>query len=255
MKKNKIIAASAVGAIAVLGMGAFAFFSDETDQDVEGTVGTVDVNDDLNLSLGNKENFNPGDENTPYDPENPGNTTPHELSFDVTNDGTKSIRTRNIIEIVVKKAGTDPVEYLDPTAFRVYEKSTEAPYANTEVSDLTDLAVSKGTYTNSQGATVLQYIVEGASLNGAAGHLEDEDITAADDERDSVTVNDAVTSATYKYYLGLDSDTLDEYQGATIEIKLTVQAMQYRNTNGTDTDGNWVDVLTDTVVAGTPVTD
>ena len=74
MKKNKIIIGSSVAALAIIGMGAFAFFSDHAEDDVAGTVGTVDVSvsEGGALDLSNKENINPGDEKNPYDPENPG---------------------------------------------------------------------------------------------------------------------------------------------------------------------------------------
>ena len=64
----------------------------------------------------------------------------------------------------------------------------------------------------------------------------------------------------YDYYLSMEGyladedgvvvDALDAYQGATVQINLEVQAMQYRNTTGSDVDGDWVTVLSDTVVAG-----
>lgn len=261
MKKNKIIIGSSVAALAIIGMGAFAFFSDHAEDDTVGTVGTVDViiPESGALDLSNKENINPGDEKTPYDPENPGATTPHKLSFGVQNDGTKSIRTRNIIDIIVTSAEGDN---LDPTVFALSEKADEDPWANTELSELTDLDVTKFTYVNDDDQTVLRYIITGASLNGEAGKLEDADITADDVARDSVAVldEDAVNAVMYDYYLSMEGyladedgvvvDALDAYQGATVQINLEVQAMQYRNTTGNDVDGDWVTVLTDTVVAG-----
>ena len=259
MKKNKIIIGSSVAALTIIGMGAFAFFSDNAEDNVAGTVGTVDVSvsEGGALDLSNKENINPGDEKNPYDPENPGATTPHKLSFGVQNDGTKSIRTRNIIDIIVTSADGDN---LDPTIFALSEKDDQN--VNHELSTLVDLDVTKFTYVNDNDQTVLRYIITGASLNGEAGKLEDADIAADDVVRDSVAVldEDVVNAVMYDYYLSMEGyladedgvvvDALDAYQGATVQINLEVQAMQYRNTTGNDVDGDWVTVLTDTVVAG-----
>lgn len=279
MKKTKIIVASSLATVALIGMGAFAFFSDNSEQEVSGTIGTVKV-EGGGLSLSNSTNINPGDEfpdgpadpndpgkNNPYDPENPGDTTPHMLSFTVANTGTKSIRTRNIIDIMV----TSPDgKSLDPTAFALYEK--DANGNNLDLSKLSDLAVNKFTFNltekdadgndvpvldaTGKNVVVLRYIIEGASLNGETGLLEDKDITQDMVDRDSVVSTDDVKSVTYDYYLGLSSVALDEYQGASVQINLEVQAMQYRNTTAGDPtvddaeDGDWTTVLTDTVVSG-----
>ena len=60
MKNNKKLAiagASALG-LAVVGFGAFAFFSDSAEQNTDGTVGTVDVSSKGNLTLSNSGNIN-----------------------------------------------------------------------------------------------------------------------------------------------------------------------------------------------------
>lgn len=245
MNNNKKLAIAGVSAlgVAVLGFGAFAFFSDTMGDTAEGTVGTVDVENSTKLELSGKENINPGDEDpeNPYDPEDPGKTTPHKLSFSIANAGTKSIRTRNIIDITITSTeGTN----LDPSAFALYEKG--ANNVNVDLGDLTDLEVSKEIITV-DGKQVLRYIIMGASLNGEAGKLEDKDILAGDVVRPSVAVDENVTSANYAYYLGMSPDALDVYQGANVKIDLTVQAMQYRNTNNVE----WENVFTDSVQAGT----
>lgn len=244
MNNNKKLAIAGVSAlgIAAVGFGAFAFFSDSSEQNTEGTVGTVDVESVTNLDLSGKENINPGDEDpeNPYDPEDPGKTTPHKLSFSISNAGTKSIRTRNIIDITI--TSTEGAN-LDPSAFALYEKG--ADNVNVDLGDLTDLEVSKEIITV-DGKQVLRYIIMGASLNGEAGKLEDKDILAGDVVRPSVSVNESVSSVDYAYYLGMSPDALDVYQGAKVKIDLTVQAMQYRNTN----NSNWADVFKDSVETG-----
>lgn len=257
MKNNKKLAIAGVSALslAAIGFGAFAFFSDSSEQNTDATVGTVDV-EGGNLDLSNKGNINPGDEDpeNPYDPEDPKKTTPHLLSFDVSNVGTKSMVTRNIIDITVDKDTTN----LDPTAFALYEK--DATGKNKDLADIEGITVQKFTY-EKDGKTVLRYIVEGASLNGEAGKLEDKDIAVSDIVRDSVKVQTGLegvtgedgvtypTGVTYNYYLGMRADTLDEYQGASVKIDLEVQAMQYRNTNS----DAWETVLKDTIVTGNEV--
>ena len=51
----------------------------------------------------------------------------------------------------------------------------------------------------------------------------------------------APTSGTIKLDLGLDADAGEFFEGKTIEIKVTVQALQLRNTS----DGNWEDMFSE----------
>jgi hypothetical protein len=109
---------------------------------------------------------------------------------------------------------------------------------------------------------VLSFAVTKLTMPKIIRKLEDADIAADDVVRDSVAVldEDVVNAVMYDYYLSMEGyladedgvvvDALDAYQGATVQINLEVQAMQYRNTTGNDVDGDWVTVLTDTVVAG-----
>ena len=54
-KKLAIAGVSALG-LAAVGFGAFAFFSDSSEQNTDGTVGTVDVSSKGNLTLSNSGN-------------------------------------------------------------------------------------------------------------------------------------------------------------------------------------------------------
>lgn len=136
-KKKLIISSGAVAGLAVVG-GAFALFSDVVEQDVQGTVGTVNVDgeaemkhtqvsrDSLALIMKNDEaqdvgiinnkfeeapnNINPGD-NLPVfeskdDLDNPDNIetvtrpgTDHEIDITIENKGTKSVVTRVMVEL------------------------------------------------------------------------------------------------------------------------------------------------------------
>lgn len=143
-KKKVIIGSTAVAGIALVG-GAFALFSDFAEQDVTGTVGSVDVSAKADIShtqlkrdemakieagvagdltyadLKNAfeaapDNLNPGD-NTPTKPNNtdedddnveekgPRPGTDHEISITVNNEGTKSVRTRVLVTLSGTKDG------------------------------------------------------------------------------------------------------------------------------------------------------
>lgn len=286
MRKNKIIALSTLAAAGVLGMGAFAFFSDHSDQTAEGTIGTVDIQEGEGLKLENSGNFNPGDETpTPGDPDNPQNTTPHSLTFGIQNSGTKSVITRNIIDITVKghyahdednklirkdgedgayvtvdeymKEHTDYDPFLQPDKFQLYVKRE----SGNVLIENAGFGATRFVYTRTDEATkkevsVLRYIIPGAILDGTGTAAETGD--ASDTNTDNgMEISENGTKVNYTYYLGMDADTPDSYQGASITVDLYVQAMQYRNTDkgandaGNDkTDkGDWETVFSDTVVS------
>lgn len=318
MKNNKKLAiagASALG-LAVVGFGAFAFFSDSSEQNTDGTVGTVDVSSKGNLTLSNSGNINPGDEEPGK--ENRDDTTSHELNFGITNDGTKSIVTRNIIDIMVDshyqleadgslsvtevdengvvnkkyiEVAEDSRVNLDPSIFHLYVKTgTEGNYTNTKIEEVAGLNTSnpiilvKGmkdgqpvevtaeerndtTKIDAAGQKlVLRYIIEGATLGGTFGDGEDADTVVVDNDYVKVTAGtdaNKQASAEYRYFLGMDSvqttdpslDGMvknDKYQGSHLTIDLTVQAMQFRNTDAGDyvNGGDWQTVYTDTFTTG-----
>lgn len=318
MKNNKKLAiagASALG-LAVVGFGAFAFFSDSAEQNTDGTVGTVDVSSKGNLTLSNSGNINPGDEEPGK--ENRDDTTSHELNFGITNDGTKSIVTRNIIDIMVDshyqleadgslsvtevdengvvnkkyiEVAEDSRVNLDPSIFHLYVKTgTEGNYTNTKIEEVSGLNTSnpiilvKGmkdgqpvevtveerndtTKIDAAGQKlVLRYIIEGATLGGTFGDGEDADTVVVDNDYVKVTAGtdaNKQASAEYRYFLGMDSAQTtdpsldgmvknDKYQGSHLTIDLTVQAMQFRNTDAGDyvNGGDWQTVYTDTFTTG-----
>ena len=320
MKNNKKLAIAGVSALglAAVGFGAFAFFSDSAEQNTDGTVGTVDVSSKGNLTLSNSGNINPGDEEPGK--ENRDDTTSHELNFGITNDGTKSIVTRNIIDImvdshyqleddgslhievsepdadgVVNKKYVEVAENgrvnLDPSIFHLYVKTgTEGNYTNTKIEEVAGLNTSKPiilvkgmkdgqpvevtveerndtTKIDAAGQKlVLRYIVEGATLGGTFGDGEDADTVVVDNDYVKVTAGtdaNKQASAEYRYFLGMDSAQTtdpsldgmvknDKYQGSHLTIDLTVQAMQYRNTDAGDyvNGGDWQTVYTDTFTTG-----
>lgn len=166
--------------------------------------------------------------------------------------------------------------YMDPRYCALYEREggtnvSEDPASGYWKSDafhneeLIGKDVSKVIYEtedkNGQKYEVLRYVIGGARLNGLPGNLEDNDIHGAYDNeqgehvesnlllsetRPSVklTRNNEVTdrgfnAVDYLYYLGLGSTAGNEYMGATIYIRIQVQAMQYRNTVGNNTETGW----------------
>lgn len=313
MKNNKKLAIAGVSALglAAVGFGAFAFFSDKSEQNTEGTVGTVEVSSKGNLTLSNSGNINPGDEEPGK--ENRDDTTSHELNFGITNDGTKSIVTRNIIDIMVDshyqleadgslsvtedtvngvtnkkyiEVAEDSRVSLDPSIFHLYVKTgTEGNYKNTKIEEVAGLKTSKPIFlvkgmkdgkavyvsldekdTVTNPKLVLRYIIEGATLGGTFGDGEDADTVVVDNDYVTVTAGtdaNKQASAEYKYFLGMDSAQTtdpsldgmvknDKYQGSHVTIDLTVQAMQFRNTDAGDyvNGGDWQTVYTDTFTTG-----
>ena len=262
MKKTTLIICCSLLALCTAVIGAFAYFSDSVTASVEGDIGTVDIElvdtepsitGKQTLELTNKDRVFPGAEHFPYDPSIVNENLPsHRLYFHVHNKGMKSVRTRNIIDIIVTSAPNADGETrnLDPTKFSLFEKSSVAPYNNTDLSLLEDLAVQKFTYVNDEGETVLRYIIQGGVINGLPDLIEDNDVVLEDNVRDSLEYNEPADIAKYSYYLGFDPYAPNEYQGAVVTINLEVQAIQFRNTSGTDIDGDWVTHLSATLTTG-----
>ena len=234
-KKRKVTVLTLLASVVVIGGGTLAFFSAESTKKTEGVIGTV-VLGDIKLNLENAENFNPGDEfiENSYK----GKTTPHALTFSVKNNGSKSIRTRNIIDISFKDNND-----LDPNSFALFEKTNNG---NVDLSTLKNLDVSKFVF-EKDGKKTLRYVIQGANLNANSG-IENDDV--AEQNRDSMKLNEAKTEVSYAYQLGLSPNVKDVYQGSGFTVDLTAQALQYRNTKGngvTESDADWKTVFTDQI--------
>lgn len=161
--KKKIIAGASVGAVAVLAIGAFAFFSDTDTDYVPAKVGTVDVEQEdagltsyygskkpkINTETGEPERddkgniiyedgerteapatlLNPGDNDNEGQPsDRPG--TDHELNFKFKNVGTKSILTRAVIMVSAYDANNVRIE-LDKE-YDVWKKDDNGGYVMNE---------------------------------------------------------------------------------------------------------------------------
>lgn len=251
MNKNKkiiaIAGATAAAAVAVVG-GALALFTDSTDKATDGTAGTVDVTAS-DLTLSNPDNINPGDydpdmpvtyiptEGDPlYDETNPNkevtiSTTPHDLTFTITNDGTKSIRTRHTLVLSVKDTDGN---YLDARKLQLYEDldgtNADMPSADEELTGKVYIAEDDTEYTNVSEIPedtlikAIRYRFTPDIFDGVGLQAETED--------DSTVKSDGEVAASkdYDYKLAMDMETPNSYQGATVTIEATFEALQYRNT-------------------------
>lgn len=253
MNRNKKIAAivgvTSLATVAVIG-GALALFTDSADKNVNGLAGTVDIVA-TDLTLSNPDNINPGDfdpempvkytptEGDPlYDPEDPTkevviSTTPHNLTFSITNNGTKSIRTRHTLVLSVKDTEDN---YLDARVFQLYEDLdgalTDMPGADEELPGKIYIAndADSTEYTNESDIpedTLIKAIVYRFTPD-----IFDGVGTQAETETNSTVKGDGETPATkaYDYKLALNMDTPNSYQGSTLAIEATFEALQYRNT-------------------------
>jgi len=249
--KNKIIAIGGISAAALVAVcaGSFAFFSDKADGVATATAGLVDISVDTQLNLTNSTNINPGD-NDPDNPEGHRDGTAHDLSFGITNDGNKSIMTRNIITLSVDaKGGT----FLDPTVYHLL--ATDAINASGTVADSNnraDVEVDAVYYGDEAGnfttdkptnCKYVRYITTQVALNGHEGTIgrETEAGLATGHLENGATVSDTGDSVDYMYRLMMEHQTMDMYEESVLTIKVETQAMQYRNT----ADGTWDIVFTD----------
>lgn len=249
--KKKIVAiAGTLGVAAVAVVGAsLALFTDKTDGSVKGTAGTIDITLD-NLTLSNPDNINPGDsdpdmptkyvptEGDPlYDASQPNkeveiSTTEHALTFTITNDGTKSMRTRHTLVLSVKDTEGN---YLDADVLSLWEDSKELTgksYIGTDDKEYTELTDVPASVT----IKAVKYVFTPDIFDGFGLQAETETASTV-----KATANAAATKD-YTYILAMDKDTKNEYQGATVTIETLFEGMQFRNT----TQDDWKVVSTDT---------
>jgi len=245
--KKKIIMGSSVAAVVLLGIGAFAYLSD-TDTDYDNSkVGTVDVSlteqangkkvqithsDDL-------DNINPGD-NDPTNPDDNRPGTDHELTFEIQNDGTKSVITRTIITVSgVDKDGNDlSIADLEKVILSEKADATEEASDNDKDKDDGKTIVVLGKSGDSKDGKGVVYIIgnrdsaDGISdvINGTGDNKEEED-------------NGVTGPVRRTFDIGLAKEVTKDspLMGATLKFQVEVQAMQYRNTGDDDWDTIFVD--------------
>jgi len=253
-RKQKILAIVGASGAAILAVGgtALALFTDNSSKATGGTAGTVDITAS-DIALSNFDNINPGD-NDPdmpksyvptlgdplYDASNPTKsvdltTTEHDLTFNIKNDGTKSIRTRHTFVLSVKD--TDG-KYLDARVFSLFENNSELTGKVYIAEDGKEYTALKDVPGNVKIQSV-RYRFTPDIFDGVGTGAEVETVSTVK------SVGGKAATKDYLYELALDKETPNEYQGASLTIEAMFEALQFRNTNQDD----WNVVSTDTFTA------
>ena len=237
-KRIAIIAGAAVAALAVTAAGVLATFTDNAVVTQTAQAGSVDISVS-ELKLTNANNINPGDHDIymPDDPNDPRNAgTEHDITFTVTNLGTKSIKTRHVIRIALEN------ENLDPSVFMINENGAEIENSIRYIETANGLVPSNefNAATHGKATAVVYYIIENV-LDGAGTPLSADGMSGIAEVENA----EQTTSIPYKYNFGMDHKATMEYEKCKINISLEIQAMQYRNTTGSD----WATLFNDKIVA------
>jgi len=269
-KKFAVAILAVATALALLVISAFALFSDRAQAATEGQIGTVDI-DLTDFDLDDKTNINPGD----YDPSNPDDSTPgtkHELTFKLKNLGNKSVDLRHCIIIsVVDAAG----KYFDPSVIRLFDNSkpngTNGQVGTDELTEKFYLVEAangtqrlekalattkdakgriKGLPTLFAGESIIAVVYNVGESNGIFnGEIFDGAGTAAEMDTTEGKANaaNAITERSYSYYLSMDREADNNYQGLQVTIDIIAQAKQHRNTNN---NSDWTTMFTKSISFG-----
>lgn len=219
-KKLAAIGTVAVAAIAVVSMGAFAFFTDEAEKQTSGTAGNVSIGL-TDITLTNSGNINPGDEDETID-KDARKGTDHNLTFTVNNTGNKSIMTRNVITLQVDSGKLPANVYSLKT-----DDSTELAdkYYSTDGKNF----VAAASVTDMSTVKAVRYVTTQVALNGIGENAESADATATTVA--GATTNAGVDAVDFDYILKLAKEAGEEYELSPLSVTVEVQAMQYRNTS------------------------
>lgn len=224
MKKKKFIAIGAVAAsVAILAAGTLALFTARTNSNMTAVAGTVRVSlSDLDMT--NKQNINPGD-GDPSISELASPGTDHNFSYVVSNDGTKSIKTRHTIIIKINDGELD-AKYAE--LLRDDIEIVDKYYILEDGSEVEALE-------NGQVAYAVKYVFISDSFDGHGRAIEDGGDAEKEEGEDIVKENEnGDVSKEYDYTFALLKDAGNLYQGAEFKIDVVVEAMQYRNTKDED---------------------
>ena len=88
------------------------------------------------------------------------------------------------------------------------------------------------------------YVLSGLILSGTGENAETELFETFDALNEEYVSRTAPTSGTIKLDLGLEADAGEFFEGKTIEVKVTVQALQLRNSSSS----NWSDMFSERYV-------
>lgn len=227
-KIASIVGVSAV-AVAIVGSSTMAFFKDSKTTSTSGTAGDVTIGVDA-INLTNSGNINPGDNDPSLDRSVVRGGTDHVLSYDIENQGNKSVVVRSVITLSVESG-------LDASKFFLLDNTTKNDLSlssNVETYyEVNGSYVAKSAYTTGKIDSI-RYIVTEKSMDGVGVNNEDE--------------TDAVDGSGYTVYypVGMSINADDTYEKAVLNIDVVVQAMQYRNT----ADSDWTTVFSDTLKIG-----
>lgn len=227
-KKILLISGSIFGVAALIVGCALALFTARTDSDFYAKAGTVRIEVD-ELELTNPDNINPGDS----DPNNPADAaggTEHIFSYDVTNNGNKSVRTRHSIIITCDKAG-DNDEMLDARFFEMLDKDGDELEEKLYILDDDTTKKEVGT---DDVVKAVKYTFYGDVMDGKGTDIEDGGDAEKEDVSGTVKQKDGEVSKTYSYTLAMLRQAKNSYQGCDVNIEIVVEAMQYRNTDNDD---------------------
>ena len=290
-KKNLLAVLLLISAIALILTGFLAFFTDRAETTANGVAGTVAINVDDGVTDADLANINPGDHDwelatylgyANWDAAGTAITagTEHELKLEVTNAGNKSVKVRNVIDLIVDFAennvtleNTDFLFFLTTAGDRIAEDADTAelslddafylfgaaPKYNVTVFSATG-DEDEGYYAvDADGEAItddedddyffaedlstcvgIRYIV----FDAATHILQGVGTGAEAEETDGV-----VSQLTYTYYLGLKASADNRYQGATVDVNWTVEAIQHRNT---DSANAWTKITSATTSGRVP---
>ena len=230
-RKTKIglIVGTITLSVAVITAGALALFTARTDSNFSAKAGTVTIELD-ELAMTNSENINPGD-NDPSNPEGSVEGTTHDFTYVVTNTGNKSVRTRHTVMLTVDKAG-ESEQLLDARYLALFQDAKEIAsktYVLEDDSEVTN--IDKET----KKVKAVKYVFISDVFDGKGKNIED----GGDAEKETVSGvvkenEKGDVEKQYSYDFSLLRTATNEYQASDISITVTIEAMQYRNTNDAD---------------------
>ena len=222
------------------------------------------------------DNLNPGDNEMPDDYVHPG--TDHEIELNIQNTGNKSIRTRILIEVSSEDrslssrdlrklnlyfdpyntiAGLSSAAQLAEGVFMIRKDLDEIGTTEDGVVFILDQETVENVY-NLSGSpeinlltdAISPYVLSGLTLSGTGENAETElfksrTMNIETGEIDTVE-QELPSSGTIKLDLGLEKNAGEIFEGKKIILKITVQGMQFRNTN----NNLWEDLFVNEFVVG-----
>lgn len=222
-KKTLLAIGASCAAISILAAGTFALFTARTESNMTAVAGNVNVSI-TSMDMTNKTNINPGD-NDPNISTEAASGTEHNFTYTVSNDGNKSIRTRQTIILTANDGN------LDARYLKLYTGNNELATKTFVMEDGSE----KSSYSSADTVKAVKYTFIGDVFDGKGKDIA----SGGDAEKESLSTvvkensNGDVTQ-TYSYDFALLSEATNEYQNAEFKIDVIVEAMQYRNTETTD---------------------